>query len=101
MKEYWIYILQCSNDSYYTGKTSNLEKRFNEHQTGVYKGYTFIRRPVKLVYSQKFYDVKEAIEAERKIKAWSRKKKEALINGDFELLHDLAVCKNESYDKNK
>jgi putative endonuclease len=101
MIEHWVYILLCTDKSYYTGKTSNLEKRFNEHQYGIYKGYTYLRRPVELVYSQKFYDVKEAIEAERKIKGWSRKKKEALIRGNFELLHELAVCKNESHYNNK
>ena len=101
MNEFWVYILRCSDGSYYAGKTSNLEKRFNKHKLGVYKGYTYLRRPVELVYSQAFYDVKEAIEAERKIKVWSRKKKEALIKDDFELLHNLAICKNESHYKNK
>lgn len=101
MKEYWVYILKCSDGSYYTGETSNLEKRFSEHQSGFYKGYTYLRCPVELVYSQKFYDVREAIEAERKIKRWSRKKKEALIKGNFEMLHNLAICKNESHYKNK
>ena len=101
MKDYWVYILKCSDGSYYTGQTSNLEKRFYEHKTGIYKGYTYLRRPVILVYSQRFSDVKEVIEAERKIKLWSRKKKEALIQGDFKLLHDLSVCKNKSHYQNK
>lgn len=101
MKEYWIYILKCFDGSYYTGKTSNLENRFNEHQSGKYKGYTYLRRPVKLIYSQKFFNETEANEAERKIKSWSRKKKEALIEGNIESLHDFSVCKNESYYKNK
>jgi putative endonuclease len=54
-----------------------------------------------LVYSQKFTDVNDAITAERQIKGWNRRKKEALINGDFELLHSLAECKNETNYKNK
>lgn len=65
------------------------------------RGYTYFRRPVKLIYSQKFFNETEANEAERKIKSWSRKKKEALIRGDFESLHDLSVCKNESHYTNK
>lgn len=101
MKEFWVYILKCSDDSFYTGKTSNLTKRINEHQIGKYKGYTYSRRPVNLVYSMKYYDVKEAIAAERRIKRWSRKKKAALINSEFELLHHLSVCKNGSHYKNK
>jgi putative endonuclease len=101
IKEYWVYILKCADESYYTGKTSNLNKRLHEHTIGVYKGYTYLRRPVKLLYSQKFYSEREANEAERRIKKWSRKKKEALIIGDFKLLHDLSVCKNQSHYTNK
>ena len=101
MKTYWVYILKCKDGIYYTGKTYNLEKRYNEHQSGAYKGYTFLRRPVKLIYSQKFYNEIEANEAERKIKSWSRKKKEALIKGNFNLLRDLSTCKNETHYKNQ
>jgi len=101
MKSYWVYILRCSDNSYYTGSTDNLEKRINEHKYGKYKGYTSTRLPVSLVYSQEFQNVKDAIKAERQIKSWSRKKKEALINGDFVLLHYLAECKNESNYINK
>jgi putative endonuclease len=57
--------------------------------------------PIKLVYSQHFTDIKDAISAERQIKGWSRRKKEALINGNFDLLHSLAKCKNETNYKNK
>lgn len=95
-----IYILKCADDSYYTGKTPDLEKRFNEHQTGKYKGYTFKRRPVQLVFAQEFDSIVDAIKAERQIKGWSRAKKKALIRGDFELLHQLAECQNESHYRN-
>lgn len=97
MHAYWIYIFKCNDNSYYTGKTSNLEKRYNEHKNGIYKGYTFLRRPVELVYSQKFFNETEANEAERRIKSWSRKKKEALIEKNFDLLHNLSICKNETH----
>ena len=99
MKTYWVYILKCSDGSYYTGSTSNIEKRVSEHNNGGVKGYTFKRRPVELVFSEYFEDVYDAISAERKIKDWTRVKKEALIKGDFELLHKLAECKNESNSK--
>ena len=101
MKSYFVYILKCSDESYYTGGTSNLEKRINEHNFGQYAGYTKTRLPVKLIYSCEFYDPKEAFSAERIIKCWSRKKKEALINGNFELLEKLSECKNETHYKNR
>lgn len=96
----WVYILRCADNSYYTGKTPTLQKRFEEHQSGKYKGYTFRRRPVQLVFSQEFNSIVDAIEAERQIKGWSRAKKEASIRGDFKLLHQLAECKNESHFSN-
>lgn len=101
MKSYFVYILKCFDESYYTGSTNSLEKRINEHNLGKYAGYTKVRLPVKLVYSCEFYDPKEAVTAERKIKGWSRKKKEALIAGNFNLLHNLAECKNETSYKNR
>ena len=93
IKDYFVYIVQCSDESYYTGITSNLEKRINEHNSGLFKGYTSSRLPVKLVYSNHFNDVNEAIHAEKQIKGWSRAKKEALIKGDF----DALVVLSKSY----
>ena len=68
----------------------------NEHIRGTYKGYTSQRLPVELVYSHPFNNIKQAMEREKQIKGWTRKKKEALIKGDFNLLHELAKCKNET-----
>ena len=101
MISYFVYILKCSDGSYYTGSTNNLERRLNEHNLGKFAGYTKTRLPVNLVYSQEFLDVKEAIGAERKIKGWSRIKKEALIKGDFEILHSSSECKNKTHFQNK
>ena len=101
MKSSWFYILKCSDDSFYCGCTSDLEIRINEHKFGRFKGYTSERLPIELVYSQEFSDITDAIIAERRIKRWSRKKKEALVNGDFDLLHELAKCKNETSSNNK
>ncbi len=93
MKEYFVYILKCSDESYYTGVTNNLEKRINEHQYGIAKGYTSSRLPVELVFSERFSDVNQAIRFEKQVKGWSRKKKEALINGNFDLLVRLSNSK--------
>ena len=90
LRDYFVYILECSDRSYYTGITSNLEKRINEHNSGIHGGYTSRRLPVTLVYSCRFTDVNEAIGREKQIKGWSRKKKEALIKGDFETLVGLS-----------
>jgi predicted GIY-YIG superfamily endonuclease len=100
-KQYWVYILKCSDGSYYTGSTSDISKRLSEHRLGIINGYTSSRRPVKLLFSERFYDPNEAVKAERQIKGWTRAKKEALIKGDFKLLHDLAECRNESNCINK
>ena len=94
MKLSYVYILKCSDNSYYVGVTSNLTKRFFRHQTGFYKNsYTSKRLPVKLSYYSKFTDIKLAIQAEKQIKKWSRAKKEALINGEFNKLPNLAKKK--------
>ena len=100
MNRAWVYILKCRDASYYTGKTQNLERRIAQHQNGTYKGYTSKRLPVKLVFVEGFATYNDAIKAERQIKGWSHAKKEALIRGDFELLHALSSCRNESHYKN-
>lgn len=92
----WVYILKCADGRYYTGSTTNFQKRIAEHMEGIFSGFTSSRLPVILVFSQEFSTIEEAIFAERMIKGWTRKKKEALINSDFELLHDLAKCKNQT-----
>ncbi|MDF1612183.1 GIY-YIG nuclease family protein [Stygiobacter electus] len=97
MKSYYVYILKCSDGSYYTGVTSNLEKRIQEHKFGILEGYTSTRLPVELVYSNEFHDVNEAIRSEKQIKGWSRAKKEALIKGDFELLKSLSKNKKAGH----
>jgi putative endonuclease len=94
---YFVYILLCSDSSYYTGVTNNVYKRFKEHQEKKDpKSYTARRLPLELKYYRTFQYINDAIAYEKKIKRWSRKKKEALINGDFEKLKELAACKNDS-----
>ena len=87
----WLYILRCADGSYYVGTArDSLEKRFAEHQTGTFDGYTERRRPVTLVFQQAFERIEDAIAAERQIKGWRREKKEALIRGDYASLPALA-----------
>lgn len=86
MRSFFVYILKCNDDSYYVGHTDDLEQRLGQHQTKTYPGYTSSRLPVQLVYSQTFESRDEAFGVERQMKKWSRKKKEALISGDFSLL---------------
>jgi putative endonuclease len=90
MKAGWVYILECSDGTYYTGSTSSLDCRMVQHQTGTLGGYTASRLPILLVFQQQFPDIREAISAERRIKGWSRAKKDALIRGDFALLRKLS-----------
>jgi putative endonuclease len=79
-----VYILRCSDGAYYVGSAQHgLERRVAEHNAGSYDGWTARRRPVTLVYSEEFGTLIEAFEAERRLKGWSRAKKEALIRGDF------------------
>ncbi|WP_034061102.1 GIY-YIG nuclease family protein [Lacinutrix jangbogonensis] len=94
MKTYYVYILECSDKSYYTGFTSKLQARVIEHQTGKYPdSYTHNRRPIKLVFHAEFTNLNQAIESEKQIKKWSRAKKEALINNAFENLPNLSKKK--------
>ena len=96
MKNYFVYILECSDKSYYTGVTNNLEKRLAEHQSGTIHSYTSTRLPVRLIYSANFSDINEAIKFEKQLKGWSRKKKEALIKGDFDTLVLLSKSKTKN-----
>lgn len=93
IQDYYFYMLLCNDDSYYIGHTDDLEKRVSEHQNKVFCNYTSDRLPVQLVFSQRYDSRQEAFEMERKIKKWSRAKKEALINGDFQKLVALSKKK--------
>ena len=89
---FWVYILKCSDYSYYTGHTDNLENRIGEHQNGLCGGYTASRLPVELAFSQEFPTRIEALAAEQQIKGWGRKKKEAMMRGDWPEVSRLAKC---------
>ena len=91
----WLYILRCSDGSYYVGTArGSLESRIAQHNAGAFQGYTASRRPVELIFSQWFDRITDTIENERKLKKWSRAKNEAFIRGDFESLQQLAKRKS-------
>lgn len=87
-----MYILLCADGSYYTGSTNNLERRLAQHQAGEGANHTKKRLPVKLVYYEEYARIDEAFYREKQVQGWSRKKKEALINGTPELLPRLAIA---------
>ena len=87
---FWAYVLKCADASYYVGQTDNLEGRISAHESGRPTCYTTNRRPLTLVWSQEFTTREEAIAAERQIKGWYRKKKEALVQGDWKRVRRLA-----------
>ena len=92
---FWTYMLQCADASYYVGHTEDLEYRLAQHHAGTFATcYTYKRRPAQLVWSQDFGTRVEALEAERRIKGWSRAKKQALIAGDWDKINQLARGKH-------
>ncbi|MBQ1783710.1 MAG: GIY-YIG nuclease family protein [Gammaproteobacteria bacterium] len=91
---FWVYILRCADASYYTGHTDNLEQRLAQHHAGAFATcYTFMRRPLTLVFTQDWAIREEALAAEQQIKGWSRKKKEAMMQGDWAEVSRLAHSK--------
>ena len=90
MKKGYMYILECSDGSYYTGSTTDIEKRLAEHQAGEGANYTRTRLPVKLVYWEEYDRVDDAYFREKQVQGWSRRKKEALIKGEFHKLPQLS-----------
>jgi len=83
---FWTYILLCADGRYYTGHTEDLERRFGEHQSGLIKGFTSSRLPVRLVWADCFQTRVEAIENELRVKKWSQAKKQALAAQDWDSL---------------
>ena len=86
----WVYILKCSDDSYYTGSTNNLERRLEQHNQGEGANHTKNRLPVKLIYFEEYSRIDKAFYREKQIQGWSRKKKEALIKTDYKRLVELS-----------
>lgn len=93
----WMYILECCDGSYYVGSTKNLELRFSQHQSGKGSKYTSGRLPVRLVYCEEYERISKAFYRKKQVQGWTRRKREALINGNPELLPVLA----KKFDKSK
>ncbi|OGW36544.1 MAG: hypothetical protein A2X58_12810 [Nitrospirae bacterium GWC2_56_14] len=88
---FWVYILKCRDGSYYTGHSDNLEMRLAQHEDRTFQNcYTATRLPVELFYSRELTTREEELAAERQIKGWSRKKKEAMMRGDWDEVSRLA-----------
>lgn len=89
--QFFVYILLCSDGSYYIGVTNDIERRIMEHNEGVdSSSFTYPRRPIELKFLEYYDDVIKAIEREKQLKGWSRKKKEALIEQNIPALKDLS-----------
>jgi putative endonuclease len=88
----YVYMLRCSDGSYYVGSATgnDLAPRVDQHNAGSYPGYTFSRRPVTLVWAEYFDRITDGIATERRIKGWSRSKKEALIRSDWQTISTLS-----------
>ncbi len=96
---FWAYMLRCADGKYYVGQTSDLEGRVHEHQLGAVRGFTFTRRPLELVWSEAFSERAQAMEAERRVKDWSRIKKEALIEGNDDRLRAFSAPPGERAER--
>ncbi|CAN5168307.1 hypothetical protein BH09PSE2_BH09PSE2_11410 [soil metagenome] len=84
----WAYMLRCRDGSFYVGCTTDLDGRMGHHIAGTYEGYTSARLPVELAWAEEFQHIDDAIAAERRIKGWSRVKKQALIVSDWTAIRE-------------
>ncbi len=98
MKCFVVYMLQCSDGSYYVGHTDDIGVRLSQHRLGKGCYYTKTRLPVELVWSQPFSTRNEALIAERKIKRWTRDKKEALVKNDWDTISEFGSRAKDKED---
>ncbi len=96
---FWTYILRCADGQYHTGHTDDIDRRIAEHMSGAVQGYTHAKRPLEFMWADEFPSRAEALEAELKIKSWSRAKKEALIAGDWAKLKRFAMPPKEREER--
>ena len=96
MKNYYVYMVRCSDGSFYVGLTNNPEVRVGQHNYGIDpECYTIRRRPVVLVHLSEFHEVWDAIRWEKQLKGWSRAKKQALAQDNWQTIHELARLTRE------
>lgn len=96
----FVYILECSDGTYYTGSTIDLKRRIQQHQAGEGANHTKKRLPVQLVYLEEYDRIDDAFYREKQIQGWAHDKKEALIRNDKRQLHLLAICANDTHFSN-
>ncbi|SDL02527.1 GIY-YIG nuclease superfamily protein [Sphingobacterium mizutaii] len=96
----YMYILLCSDNSYYAGSTKNLGFRLEQHQSGNGANYTKKRLPVELVYFEIFPRIGDAYRREKQVQGWSNKKKMLLIYGCLDELKEAAKCINSTSCEN-
>ena len=92
---FWAYMLHCNGGRLYVGHTDSLERRIAQHESGAFPGFTRDYAPVQLIWSEAFGTRIEALEAERRLKGWSRAKKLALVRGDWDEISRLAKGKDK------
>lgn len=92
----WVYIVECRDGSYYTGMTTRLPERMSQHELCEANSYIAMHGFGRLLWTTEFSSLDEASRAEKQIKGWTRAKKEALMKGDFERIHELSICQNRS-----
>ena len=83
---HYVYVLRCADESLYVGETTDLQTREQHHNEGRGGSYTAQRRPVSVVYAERYSSREEALKRERQIKRWSSREKELLVRGDREAL---------------
>ncbi|GAA3741813.1 GIY-YIG nuclease family protein [Leifsonia bigeumensis] len=93
-----VYILRCSDDSYYVGSTVDLEQRIQQHSMGLGAEYTKRRLPVILVFAYEYERVADAFTMEKRIQGWSRRKREALIEGRY---NDLPALSRKDFSRRR
>lgn len=98
--KFYVYILKCSDDSFYVGLTNDLELRLAQHSSGINsESYTASRLPIEIKYYSEFRYIDQAIAFEKKIKGWSRKKKQALIEENWDEIVKLSACYHPYFKK--
>ena len=97
----YVYILKCSDDSFYVGITNDLEMRFEQHTQGIVRScYTFLEDKLKSCLMSYLMITYLRLLFEKKLKGWSKKKKQALIDSNWDKLKVLSVCRNDSHSRN-
>ena len=81
--KWYVYILECDNNTFYTGMTWQPDQRWMQHISGLGAKYTALHKPIKLVYIEEYDDLESARLRERQIKGWRQSKKLKLINGEW------------------